>query len=298
MRILITGGSGFLGQALTKTLLARGDEVLILSRNPALEAKRKLGSRWVRSLDEIDAPVEAVFNLTGANLFSRPWTKARKRELRDSRIAQTQGLVDWLQRQMQAPRVLLSGSAIGFYGDQGEQELGEDSAQGEDWAATLVADWEAATSGLASRRILLRTGLVLGDGGLLQPLRPLFKCGLGGSLGDGQFWYSWIHIQDWINAALFLLDNERASGPYNLTAPEPVRYKDFAQNLGTSLHRPVWLSPPAWLLKLMLGEQAGLLLSSTKAIPLRLQKMGFQWTYPTLPEALTALNKPASSTEQ
>ena len=290
MRILITGGSGFLGQSLTSALLARGDEVLILSRNAAHNARNKLASRWLQSLDEIDTPVDAVFNLTGANLFSRPWTAARKRELRDSRIALTQTLVEWLKNQAQAPRVLLSGSAIGIYGDQGEQALTEQAEHGQDWAAHLVADWEESAASTGIRTVNLRTGLVLGDGGLLQPLRPLFKCGLGGSLGDGQFWYSWIHLQDWVNAALFLLDLENASGPYNLTAPTPVRYQEFAKGLGKALHRPVWLTPPAWFLKLLLREQASLLLSSTKAMPLRLTQAGFQWHYPALPEALVQLS--------
>jgi uncharacterized protein (TIGR01777 family) len=293
MRILITGGSGFLGQALASALLERGDEVLILSRNAANNAQNKMASHWIQSLDAIDKPIDAVFNLTGANLFSRPWTKARKRELRDSRIALTQTLVAWLNKQTQAPRVLLSGSAIGIYGDQGEHALTEQSEQGKDWAANLVADWEAAAANAGTRIVNLRTGLVLGDGGLLQPLRPVFKLGIGGSLGDGRFWYSWIHLQDWVSAALFLLDLESASGPYNLTAPAPVRYKEFAQGLGKALHRPVWLTPPAWILKLMLREQASLLLSSTKAMPLRLQQAGFQWRHPKLPEALAELFKPA-----
>lgn len=292
MRILITGGSGFLGQSLTSALLARGDEVLILSRTVASNAQSKLASRWVQSLDEIDVPIDAVFNLTGANLFSRPWTKARKRELRDSRIALTQALVNWLNKQAQVPRVLLSGSAIGIYGDQGDQALSEQSTLGEDWAANLVADWEAAAATAGTRTVYLRTGLVLGDGGLLQPLRPVFKCGLGGSLGDGQFWYSWIHLQDWTAAALFLLDMASASGPYNLTSPEPVRYKIFAKTLGRVLHRPVWLSPPAWLLKLLLSEQGSLLLSSTKAMPTRLQDAGFVWRHPVLADALDSIVKP------
>ncbi len=295
MRILITGGSGFLGQALTQALLGRGDEVLILSRDTSSNARNKQASHWLTSLEEIDAPIDAVFNLTGANLFSRPWTKARKRQLRDSRIALTESLVNWLAKQTQAPRVLLSGSAIGFYGDQGERELTEQSAQGHDWAAKLVADWEQAAANLGVRTVYLRTGLVLGDGGLLQPLRPLFKCGMGGSLGDGQFWYSWIHLQDWVSAALYLLDHDSANGPFNLTAPTPVRYEQFAKDMGKTLHRPVWLTPPAWLLKLLLREQASLLLGSTKALPQRLQQIGFQWQYSQLSEALEAILKPTEN---
>lgn len=189
----------------------------------------------------------------------------------------------------------MSGSAIGYYGDCGETTVNETASQGDDWAAQLVADWEASTVTGASalhemRTVYLRTGLVLGKGGLLQALQPVFKLGLGGSLGKGQFWYSWIHIQDWVNATVFLLDTESATGPYNLSAPNPVRYGQFARALGQALHRPVWLSPPAWFLKLLLREQASLLMSSTNAVPERLQQTGFQWRYPEIREALEALS--------
>lgn len=295
MRILISGGSGFLGQALSTALIERGDYVIVWSRDTQSNARSKTASEWVSTLDEITEPVDAVINLTGANLFSGIWTKARKKTLRSSRIEITKTLIHWLSAQTTAPRVLLSGSAVGFYGSCGETPLTEDAPKGEDWAAQLVADWEAATavpSGQLDtmRTVYLRTGLVLGNGGLLQPLKPLFKLGLGGSLGKGQFWYSWIHIQDWVNATLFLLDTESAKGPYNLSAPNPVRYAQFANALGQALHRPVWLTPPAWLLNRLLGEQAGLLMGSTKAIPERLQDAGFEWQYSDIHEALEALS--------
>lgn len=295
MRILISGGSGFLGQALCNTLLARGDDVIVWSRNPQDNARRKNASEWVSTLDEIAEPVDAVINLTGANLFSGIWTKSRKKTLRASRIEITETLMNWLGSQEKPPRVLLSGSAIGYYGDCGETIVNEAACKGDDWAAQLVADWEASTvtstsSLQAMRTVYLRTGLVLGKGGLLQALQPVFKLGLGGSLGKGQFWYSWIHIQDWVNATVFLLDTESAQGPYNLSAPNPVRYGQFARALGQALHRPVWLTPPAWLLKLLLREQASLLMSSTNAMPERLQHAGFQWRHPEINEALEALS--------
>lgn len=294
MRILVAGGSGFLGQALTKALLLRGDEVVVLSRQPQKYAASKAGSIWLSDLNQIERPVDAVINLTGENLFSHPWTAQRREKLRDSRIAFTWKLVSWICSQVEPPRVLLSGSAIGFYGIGGEQALTEDSPPGTDWASTMVRDWERATAPAASigvRTVLLRTGLVLGEGGLLKPLLPLFRARLGGSLGKGQFWYSWIHEQDWVNATLLLLDSAGAAGPYNLTAPNPVRYREFAEALGVALQRPVWLTPPAWVLRLLLGERASLMLGSTKALPQRLQEMGFEWQFPKLSEALDALVK-------
>ncbi|MDO8271425.1 MAG: TIGR01777 family oxidoreductase [Gammaproteobacteria bacterium] len=289
MRILITGGSGFLGQAMSRALTWRGDEVVILSRHPHLHLARKAGTQWIGSLEQVQQPVDAVINLTGANLFSRPWTTRHRQALRDSRIAATEKLISWICEQPQPPRVLLSGSAIGFYGDGGEQALTEDSPAGTDWASTLVKDWELATASAAAagiRTVSLRTGLVLGEGGLLAPLVPLFRFGLGGSLGNGQFWYSWIHLQDWVNATLMLLDSKALQGPFNLTAPHPVRYHEFASALGTSLRRPVWLTPPAWVLRLLLGERASLMLGSTKALPVRLEAAGFKWQHERLNEAL------------
>ena len=289
MRILITGGSGFLGQAMSRALTWRGDDVIILSRHPHLHLARKAGTQWIGSLDQVQQPVDAVINLTGANLFSRPWTTRHRQALRNSRIAATEKLITWICAQQQPPRVLLSGSAIGFYGAGGEQALTEDSPAGTDWASTLVKDWELATAPAAAagvRTVLLRTGLVLGEGGLLAPLVPLFRCGFGGSLGNGQFWYSWIHLQDWMNATLMLLDSKTLQGPFNLTAPNPVRYSEFASALGTALRRPVWLTPPAWVLRLLLGERASLMLGSAKALPARLEAAGFKWQHERLPEAL------------
>ncbi|MDP1931317.1 MAG: TIGR01777 family oxidoreductase [Gammaproteobacteria bacterium] len=293
MRILITGGSGFLGQALTKALLSRGDEVIGASRRPQKQVG-KAASTWVSDLNQIQGQVDAVINLTGENLFTHSWSAARKEVLRDSRIAFTWKLVSWICSQAEPPGILLSGSAIGFYGDGGELALTEDSPPGTDWASALVGDWEKATapaSSIGVRTVLLRTGLVLGDGGLLKPLLPMFRLRLGGSLGRGQFWYSWIHVQDWVNATLFLLDSADATGPFNLTAPNPVRYREFAEVLGSVLQCPVWLTPPAWVLRLLLGERASLMLGSTRALPQRLQEMGFVWQHETLPEALQQLLK-------
>jgi uncharacterized protein len=292
MKILITGGSGFLGQALAAELHRQGHSLVIHSRDPHKQAKRHSATpaEWVSSYVDIKSPIDAVVNLAGANLFSRPWTEKRKQALWKSRVNLTNDLVKWLAAQKQPPQVFLSGSAVGYYGNQGEQILNEASAAGTDWAAYMVANWEDASKPAAHsiRTVQLRTGLVLGRGGLLKPILPAFKAGLGGSLADGQFWYSWIHVQDWVNAVIFLLNCSDCQGPYNLSAPNPVRYKQLAEALGNTLHRPVWLTPPRWALKLLLGERAELMLGSTRALPERLQQAGFQWRYPTVQDALAA----------
>ncbi len=294
MKVLITGGSGFLGQALSKALIARGDHVIVWSRDTSKHTPRKSASEWISSLEQISEAVDAVVNLAGANLFSGLWTQARKKTLRASRIDTTETLMDWLSRQDKAPRVLLTGSAIGFYGDCSDTALTEQAPKGSDWAAQLVADWEAAAQTASAnlkdlRVVSLRTGLVLGNGGLLKPLLPLFKLGLGGSLGDGQFWFSWIHVQDWVEAVIHLLDKDSAVGPFNLCAPNPVRYKQFAYALGKTLHRPVFMTPPAWVLRLLLGEQAKLLMSSTKTIPEKLQASGYSFQHTEIQQALASV---------
>lgn len=294
MRVLITGGSGFLGQALCRDLLLQGHKVVIHSREPERQKRRQpaLNVEWVATLQDIHGDVDAVINLTGANLFTLPWTDKRKATLWRSRVEHTQALVAWMLERPSRPTVFLSGSAVGIYGDAGDTTLNEQSPAGQDWAAELVQAWERAalqaeTEGI--RTVLLRTGLVLGEGGLLQPLLPLFRLGLGGSLGRGQFWYSWIHLNDWVAATVALLGTPAAQGPYNLTAPHPVRYAEFAQTLGKTLHRPVWLTPPQWALGLLLGQRAQLMLSSTRALPERLKAEGFHWQHETVAAALLAI---------
>ena len=293
MHILITGGSGFLGQALAQQLHADGHTLTLHSRNPQRHSQRtQTPAQWVQHFSDISTPVDAVVNLAGANLFTLPWTASRKKTLWDSRIDTTQALVSWMSQQAEKPKVFLSGSAIGFYGDCAEQICTESHPGGDDWPAQLVQAWEAQAqlaADLGIRTVLLRTGPVLGAAGLLPPQKLLFQAGLGGSLGRGEFWFSWIHIADWVGAVCALLTDERASGPINLTAPEPVRYRDFAQTLGRVLKRPVWLSPPLWALKPVLGQRTGLITASTRAEPHQLNALGYQWQFPDLTSALTNL---------
>lgn len=293
MRVLITGGSGFLGQALARALQAEGHDLVIYSRRPDQQRRRShVSAQWVGRFNDIQGPVDAVVNLAGANLFTMPWTENRKSTLRKSRVQTTEHLVTWMTGLEQKPAVFLTGSAVGFYGDQGEVELTENGEAGTDWSAKMVAAWENSAKpaeDAAIRTVYLRTGPVMGNGGMLKPLLLAFKLGLGGSLGRGDFWFSWVHEQDWVRAVLFLLNTTPLHGPFNLTAPQPVRYREFAQTLGQTLHRPVWLSPPAWALKPVLGERSELVMASTRAVPEKLQEAGFNWHYPDLKSALEAI---------
>jgi len=293
MHILITGGSGFLGQALAHSLHQAGHRLTLHSRTPERQQhKAQVPAHWIQRFDEIDTPVDAVVNLTGANLFTLPWTAGRKNTLWHSRIDTTEALVNWMRAQAQKPKVFLSGSAIGFYGDCGEDICAEGHSGGSDWAAQLVQAWEAQAQpaqDLGIRTVFLRTGPVLGAGGLLPPQKLLFQFGLGGSLGRGEFWFSWIHINDWVGAVSHLLTDERALGPVNLTSPEPVRYRTFAETLGRALKRPVWLSPPLWALKPVLGQRTDLITASTRAEPHQLNTLAYQWQFPDLASALNDL---------
>jgi uncharacterized protein (TIGR01777 family) len=293
MHILITGGSGFLGQALAHHLHQAGHSLTLHSRTPERhQHKASVPARWVQQFDEIETPIDAVVNLTGANLFTLPWSAGRKKTLWHSRIDTTSALVNWMREQPQKPKVFLSGSAIGFYGDCGEEICTEGHSGGSDWAAQLVQAWETQAQpaqDLGIRTVFLRTGPVLGAGGLLPPQKLLFQLGLGGSLGRGTFWFSWIHIADWVGAVTHLLTDDRASGPINLTAPEPTRYRDFAATLGSVLKRPVWLSPPIWALKPVLGQRTGLITASTRAEPQALNDLGYAWQFPNIRAALTDL---------
>ena len=233
-------------------------------------------------------------NLAGAPIADRPWTKARKSLLWDSRVRLTEELVEWLGRREQKPALLISGSAVGWYGDGGEHRLTEaDQPVTADFASQLCNAWEERASEaavLGIRVVLIRTGLVLArDGGFLQRLLPPFRLGLGGRLGNGRQWMPWIHIEDQIGLIDFLLRQPAASGPYNACAPTPVRNLEFTRSLSRCLHRPALLPVPAALLKPLLGELAGLLLGGQHAQPQRLQEEGYSFRFTDLDSGLADL---------
>ncbi|MDH0303187.1 MULTISPECIES: TIGR01777 family oxidoreductase [unclassified Pseudomonas] len=298
MHILLTGGTGLIGQHLCQFWRGQGYRLTVWSRRPEQVAKIcGTGVRGVARLDEIaaDDTVDAVINLAGAPIADRPWTAARRSLLWASRVTLTEQLLAWLEGREQRPGVLLSGSAVGWYGDGGERELTEASPPvKEDFASQLCIAWEETAlraQALGMRVALIRTGLVLAaDGGFLSRLRLPYKLGLGGPLGDGRQWMPWVHIDDQIALIDFLLHTNDASGPYNACAPEPVRNREFARRLGRALHRPAFLPMPALLLKAGLGELSTLLLGGQRARPVRLLAAGFTFRFNDLQSALDNLS--------
>ena len=298
MNILLTGGTGLIGRALCKHWLSQGHQLWVWSRSPEQVADRCGESvTGIGDLGELDqVRLDAVINLAGAPIADRPWTKSRRLLLWNSRIRLTEQLVEWLATRQQKPALLISGSAVGWYGDGGERELSEDdSPVTNDFASQLCAAWEESATRAESfgiRVVVVRTGLVLAaHGGFLQRLRPLFALGLGGRQGSGRQWMPWIHINDQIGLIDFLLHQPGAAGPYNACAPQPVRNADFAKAYAASLGRPAVLPVPALALKVGLGELSGLILGGQKAQPLRLQAAGFQFRFVTLDAALADLRK-------
>ncbi|MGG5292325.1 TIGR01777 family oxidoreductase [Pseudomonas shirazensis] len=298
MHILLTGGTGLLGKHLCRLWAGQGHRLTVWSRRP--EQVPMLcgnGVRGIGQLDDLDAedPIDAVINLAGAPIADRHWTAARRNLLWASRITLTEQLLAWLQKREQRPEVLVSGSAVGWYGDGGERELTEASQPvKEDFASQLCIAWEETAQraqALGIRVVLVRTGLVLAsDGGFLSRLRVPFKLGLGGPLGNGRQWMPWIHIDDQIALIDFLMRHNDASGPYNACAPEPVRNRTFAKCLGKALHRPALLPVPALVLKAGLGELSTLLLGGQRARPTRLLAAGFTFRFNDLQSALDNLS--------
>lgn len=297
MNILITGASGFVGARLTRDLLARGHRVIgVARRSPAPEAGQK-GFRfvaadttrpgdWQAKLSDADA----VVNLAGRPIFGR-WSDAVKQEIRDSRILTTRHVVDGLPTGK--PVTLISASGVGYYGERGEAPITEDTPAGEGFLAQLSMDWEAeARRGAESgaRVVLARLGVVLGPGGgALAQMIPAFRAFVGGPIGDGRQWFPWIHLQDLTGAVAFILDHPELSGPVNLCAPHPVRNRELALALGNVLGRPAALPVPAFMLRLALGEFAGVLLGSQRVLPQKLAASGFRFRHPQIQPALAAL---------
>ena len=294
--ILITGGSGLIGSTLAQSLTEDGHAVTILSREPGRHRDRLPGQvNWVKHLEDIadDDPIDQVVNLAGEQIVGKRWTDARKQRIRESRIDLTRNLMAFLAGRSQPPAVIVSGSAIGYYGDQGDKILNESAPPAGDFGARLCVDWEAAAIDSApsgSRVCLIRTGLVMArHGGMLEQLLLPFKLGLGARLGDGRQWMSWIHIDDQVAVIRFLLDQEQLSGAFNLTAPEPVTNAVFTKSLGNALNRPTFLFAPASAIRFGLGEAADLLLGGQRVIPENLQQAGFRFRFQSLSDALADL---------
>lgn len=295
MKILISGGSGLVGSAATAALQADGHTVAHLARPGAACKPGDVG--WDPMRATVDLPgiegTDVVIHLSGAGIGDGRWTSARKQVLRSSRIDTTRVLVDSLSKLKQKPRALLVASAIGYYGDAGDEILTESSANGTDFLALLCRDWEAEARRAAPmgiRTATLRFGIILsGKGGAIPRMLTPFKLGLGGRLGSGKQWMSWIAIEDVIGIIRFAIANEQVNGPVNVVAPNPVRNEEFTRLLAGMLHRPAIFPAPAFVLKLAMGEMAdALLLGSDRVVPEKLLAAGFSFRFQILEPALRA----------
>jgi uncharacterized protein (TIGR01777 family) len=295
MKILVSGSSGLIGAAATTALKSDGHNVVHLVRpgkpaNPGdVQWDPMRATVDVAALEGIDV----VIHLSGAGIADGRWTEERKQLIRSSRIDTTRVLVDSLSRLKQKPRVLIVASAIGYYGSRGDEILTESSATGTDFLALVCRDWEAEASRAAERGIrtvVLRTGVVLsGKGGALPKMLPPFKLGVGGRLGDGQQWMSWIAIDDVVGIIRYAIANEQVSGPVNVVAPNPVRNEEFTRLLAGMLHRPAIFLAPAFVLRLAMGEMAdAVLLSSDRVKPERMLAAGYKFRFEILEPALRA----------
>lgn len=301
MRIIITGGTGLIGKALCPLLLTDRHLVTVLSRNPDETRGMPSGvsvEKWDGKTTEgwghLVNSADAIINLAGAGVADRPWTAKRKQLIRESRIQAGLAIQKAIQQATQKPKVLVQASAVGYYGARHDDTIiTEEAAPGTDFLAKVCFDWEISTAPVSKvgvRRPIIRTGVVLSRAGGAFPKMLLpFKFFAGGPLGDGKQWTPWIHITDQVRAIKFVLDNPRANGPFNLTAPNPVTNQQFSEILGATMRRPAFMPAPSIAMKTLLGEMSTILLDGQRVVPQKLEQMGFTFTYPTLREALRNL---------
>ncbi|TXY12361.1 TIGR01777 family oxidoreductase [Vibrio mimicus] len=299
MRILITGGTGFIGFELIKSLSTH--ELVVLTRNIPKATQRfahipSQNLQFIHSLDELSDfnQIDAIINLAGEPIADKRWSPAQKKRIAQSRLVITEQLVEKIHASAHPPAVFLSGSAVGFYGDQQAHAFDESlQVRSEHFSHQVCHDWEQLALKAHSdqtRVCLLRTGIVLApEGGALKKMLPPYRFGLGGPIGDGQQYMPWIHMLDMVRAIVFLLETEHAHGAYNLCAPHPVTNAEFSQTLANALKRPHMLKTPQWLIKLLLGEASELLLDSIRAKPKKLTDLGFQFYYSRIDRAFSQL---------
>jgi len=303
MRVIITGGTGLIGRALSANLAADGHEVVVLSRAPerarglpaGVRAERwdgRTADGWAALADGADAIVNlAGANISGGGLFPRRWTDERKRLIRESRLNAGRAVVDAVRQTSRKPRAVIQASGISVYGPRGDEPIAEDGPPGQDFLAGFAAhEWEPSTApveAMGVRRAVIRSGIVLGKtDAALRPMLLQFRLFAGGPIGSGKQWLSWIHPTDEARAIRFLIENQSATGPFNLTAPQAVTNAQFARTLGRVMGRPCWLPLPGSAMKAAFGEMADLLLTGQRGVPRRLLDLGFQFRFPELEGAL------------
>jgi len=287
VKVVVSGGTGFLGTPLVKRLAARGDDVTVLTRDPSqgLEWHPPRQGAWSARAGEADV----VVNLAGENIGEGRWSDARKQQLISSRLDATSALVEAMQNNLAQHRTFISASAVGYYGLLGDEVVNESSPRGSGFLAELSEKWEAAAREATpfARVVLLRFGVVLDrSGGALAKMLLPFRLGIGGRIGSGEQWMSWVDREDVLRAIEFAVDNDNLRGIYNVTSPNPVRNRDFVRALGRALHRPTLLPTPALPLRIAFGQMADeALLGGQRAVPSRLAKEGFAFQYATVEQS-------------
>ena len=293
MKVAITGASGLIGSALAESLVSDGHEVLRLVRRSPVAPDE---AQWHPTEGSVDiealAGVDAVAHYAGAGVGDRRWTASYKRQIRDSRVLGTQTLARALARLDPAPRVFVSGSAIGYYGDTGDEAVDESSPAGEGFLANVVVAWEASAAPASEAGIRVvhpRTGLVVAaHGGAWGRLWPLFRMGVGGRLGDGSQYWSFVSLRDYIRAVRRMIDDDTMSGAYNVTAPNPVTNREMTAAMSEVVHRPAFAHVPSFVIKGVLGQMSSEVLGSLRVLPARLLEAGFEFEDPTIADALAS----------
>lgn len=297
MRVIVTGGTGLIGRALCADLAGDGHEVFVLSRNPARATglpagvrAEKWDGRTAAGWGPLAEGVDAIVNLAGENLSSGPWTASRRARIRRSRVDAGRAVSQAVAEARVKPKVVIQASAVGFYGPRGDEIVTEETAPGGDFLAQVCVEWEAATAEVEAhgvRRAITRSGIVLSRQGGALPLWSLpFRFFVGGRLGSGRQWVPWIHILDEVAAIRFLIENQAARGPFNLCAPETTTNAQFSRAMARALRRPNLMWVPGFAMRAVLGELSTMFLTGQRAVPSRLQALGYQFYYPHLNQAL------------
>lgn len=300
MKVLVAGGTGFVGHALIKQLLNDGIEVLVLTRNPNnVPFKEEVtviqwGVDFTLQPSEHLQDVDYIVNLAGESIGSGRWTNAKKERILSSRVKTTRGIVQGIENGIIQPKAFINASAVGFYGPRYDEVITEIDSHGKDFLSKVSKAWEDEANQAAElgvRVVTLRIGVVLGNGGALKQMVLPFKFYVGGTIGDGEQWFPWIHIDDLVRIIKYVMEHQAFSGPVNAVAPKPIRMRDFHQQLGKVLHKPSWFPIPVFLLQMLLGEKADMLIHGQRVIPKKLKDVEFEFQFSDVYHALESILK-------